>query len=41
MEAQKIGADQVVKALRSENQEVPAGSIVTPTGRRSCSCARA
>ena len=29
MEAQKIGADQVVQALRSENQEVPAGSILT------------
>jgi HAE1 family hydrophobic/amphiphilic exporter-1 len=31
MEAQKIGADQVVRALQSENQEVPAGSIVTPS----------
>ena len=31
MEAQKIGADQVVKALQTENQEVPAGSIVTPS----------
>jgi hydrophobic/amphiphilic exporter-1 (mainly G- bacteria), HAE1 family len=30
MEAQKIGADQVVQALRSENQEVPAGAILTP-----------
>lgn len=29
MEAQKIGADQVIQALRSENQEIPAGSIVT------------
>jgi len=29
MEAQKIGADQVIKALQSENQEIPAGSIVT------------
>jgi HAE1 family hydrophobic/amphiphilic exporter-1 len=31
MQAQKIGADQVVRALGSENQEVPAGSIVTPS----------
>jgi HAE1 family hydrophobic/amphiphilic exporter-1 len=31
MEAQKIGADQVIKALQSENQEIPAGSIVTPS----------
>jgi len=31
MEAQKIGADQVVRALGTENQEVPAGSIVTPS----------
>jgi HAE1 family hydrophobic/amphiphilic exporter-1 len=31
MEAQKIGADQVVRALASENQEIPAGSIVTPS----------
>src|SRR5882672_7141427 len=31
MEAQKIGADQVVKALQSENQEVPAGSILSPS----------
>ena len=31
MEAQKVGADQVVKALQSENQEVPAGSILTPS----------
>src|SRR4029077_10960253 len=31
MEAQKIGADQVVRSLASENQEVPAGSIVTPS----------
>ena len=29
MEAQRVGADQVIQALRSENQEVPAGSIVT------------
>jgi HAE1 family hydrophobic/amphiphilic exporter-1 len=31
MEAQRIGADQVVRALASENQEIPAGSIVTPS----------
>ncbi len=31
MEAQKIGADQVVQVLRSENQEIPAGSILTPS----------
>ena len=31
MEAQKIGADQVIRALQSENQEIPAGSIVTPS----------
>ena len=31
MEAQKVGADQVVRALQSENQEVPAGSILTPS----------
>src|SRR6185436_3583471 len=31
MEAQKIGADQVVQALRSENQEIPAGSLLTPS----------
>ena len=31
MEAQKVGADQVVQALRSENQEIPAGSILTPS----------
>ncbi len=29
MEAQKIGADQVIRALQSENQELPAGAIVT------------
>ena len=28
MEAQKVGADQVVRALQTENQEVPAGAIV-------------
>ena len=31
MEAQKIGADQVVQALRSENQEIPAGSLLSPS----------
>ena len=31
LEAQKVGADQVIQALRSENQEIPAGSIVTPS----------
>ena len=31
LEAQKIGADQVIQALQSENQEIPAGSIVTPS----------
>ncbi len=31
MEAQKIGADQVIRALQTENQELPAGSIVTST----------
>ncbi len=31
MQAQKVGADQVIQALRSENQEIPAGSIVTPS----------
>ena len=30
MEAQKVGADQVVQALRTENQEVPAGTILSP-----------
>jgi HAE1 family hydrophobic/amphiphilic exporter-1 len=29
MEAQKIGADQVIRALQSENQEIPAGSILS------------
>ena len=29
MEAQRIGADQVVRALQTENQELPAGTIVT------------
>jgi HAE1 family hydrophobic/amphiphilic exporter-1 len=30
LEAQKVGADQVIRSLQSENQEIPAGSIVTP-----------
>jgi HAE1 family hydrophobic/amphiphilic exporter-1 len=34
MEAQKVGADQVIKALQSENQEIPAGSIVTASQER-------
>ncbi len=28
LEAQRVGADQVLKALQTENQELPAGSIV-------------
>jgi HAE1 family hydrophobic/amphiphilic exporter-1 len=34
LHAQKIGADQVIQALRSENQEIPAGSIVGPSQER-------
>ncbi|MGQ0512616.1 MAG: efflux RND transporter permease subunit [Betaproteobacteria bacterium] len=34
MEAQKVGADQVIQALRSENQEVPAGSILSASEER-------
>jgi len=34
LEAQRIGADQVIRALQSENQELPAGSIVTPADER-------
>ena len=34
LQAQKIGADQVIQALRSENQEVPAGSIVGSSQER-------
>ena len=30
LEAQRIGADQVIRALGSENQELPVGTIVTP-----------
>jgi hydrophobic/amphiphilic exporter-1 (mainly G- bacteria), HAE1 family len=29
MEAQKIGADQVIRGLQTENQELPAGAIVS------------
>jgi HAE1 family hydrophobic/amphiphilic exporter-1 len=34
LEAQKIGADQVIQALRSENQELPAGTIVSSSQER-------
>jgi HAE1 family hydrophobic/amphiphilic exporter-1 len=34
LHAQKVGADQVIQALRSENQEVPAGPIVGPGEER-------
>ncbi|MBK8063564.1 MAG: efflux RND transporter permease subunit [Betaproteobacteria bacterium] len=34
MEAQKIGADQVIKALSSENQDLPAGAIVAGSQER-------
>jgi HAE1 family hydrophobic/amphiphilic exporter-1 len=34
LEAQKVGADQVIQALRTENQELPAGSIVSPSQER-------
>jgi HAE1 family hydrophobic/amphiphilic exporter-1 len=34
MQAQKIGADQVIQALRTENQELPAGSIVSASQER-------
>ena len=30
LEAHRVGADQVIRALQSENQELPAGSVVTP-----------
>ena len=30
LEAHKVGADQVIRSLQSENQELPAGSVVTP-----------
>ncbi|MCC6533991.1 MAG: efflux RND transporter permease subunit [Burkholderiales bacterium] len=29
LEAQRVGADEVIQALRSENQEMPAGTIVS------------
>ncbi|MGE5130663.1 MAG: efflux RND transporter permease subunit, partial [Sphingomonadaceae bacterium] len=31
LEAQRIGADQVIQALRTENQELPAGTLVSPS----------
>jgi len=31
LEAQKVGADQVIQALRTENQELPAGTLVSPS----------
>src|SRR3954471_5284179 len=34
LEAQKVGADQVIQALRSENQELPAGTIVSSSPER-------
>jgi hydrophobic/amphiphilic exporter-1 (mainly G- bacteria), HAE1 family len=34
LEAQKIGADQVIQALRTENQELPAGAIVSASQER-------
>ncbi len=34
LEAQKIGADQVLKALQTENQELPAGSITGSSQER-------
>ena len=34
MEAQKIGADQVIQALRTENQDLPAGSLITSGDER-------
>jgi len=34
MEAQRVGADQVVRALQTENQELPAGAIVTSSQER-------
>src|SRR5712671_875436 len=34
LEAQKIGADQVIQALRTENQELPAGSVVSSSQER-------
>ena len=34
MESQKVGADQVIQALRTENQDLPAGSLVTSGDER-------
>jgi HAE1 family hydrophobic/amphiphilic exporter-1 len=34
MEAQKVGADQVIRALASENQDLPAGSIISGSQER-------
>ncbi len=34
LEAQRVGADQVIQALRTENQELPAGSIVSASQER-------
>jgi HAE1 family hydrophobic/amphiphilic exporter-1 len=34
LEAQKVGADQVIRALQSENQELPAGTIVSASDER-------
>ena len=34
LEAQKIGADQVLKALQTENQDLPAGSIIGASSER-------
>jgi HAE1 family hydrophobic/amphiphilic exporter-1 len=34
LEAQKVGADQVIQALRTENQELPAGSVVSSSQER-------
>ncbi|HEX9183174.1 MAG TPA: efflux RND transporter permease subunit, partial [Burkholderiales bacterium] len=34
LEAQKVGADQVIQALRTENQELPAGSITSASQER-------
>ncbi len=31
LEAQKVGADQVIQALRTENQELPAGTLLSPS----------
>jgi HAE1 family hydrophobic/amphiphilic exporter-1 len=34
LEAQRIGADQVIQALRTENQEMPAGAVTTGSQER-------